>query len=285
MKIKNLLGLDLQLFAENEEGAEDQNFADSDEGFDEDDSEEESDETGEDDLEDNSEEDDSQSFKNEQNATLANMRRKAEEDAKKKADAQIARICQGHKHPVTGKPITTLDEYEDALYQQERLEREAELKDKGIDPSIIEKIVEQSPLMRQAQAIIEQNKQMEVERQLQSEFEEIQKLDPTIKTMNDIPNMDQIQNMVNSGMNLLNAFKVANFDTLIAKKTAGAKQTAINQMKGKSHMSGVDSLSEESDDVEIPTAEYAMFKEMFPNKSAADLKKLYNKTMKKFGGK
>lgn len=230
-------------------------------------------------------EEETKDFKNEQNATFANMRRKAEADAKAKADAQIARICQGHTHPITGKPITTLDEYEDALYQQERLAREAELQEKGIDPSFIEKVIEQSPLMRQAQAVIEQNKQIEAERQLQSEFAEIQKLDPTIKTMNDIPNMDQIQNMVSSGMTLLNAFKVANFDVLVERKAAGAKQNAINQMKGKSHMSGVDSLANDSSDIEIPEAELRSLREVFPEKSMADLKKLYNKTLSKLGGK
>lgn len=230
-------------------------------------------------------EEENQDFKNEQNAAFANMRRKAEAEAKAKADSQIARICKGHTHPITGKPITTLDEYEDALYQQERLAREAELKDKGIDPGFIEKIIEQSPLMRQAQAVIEQNKQFEAERQLQSEFAEIQKLDPTIKTMNDIPNLDSIQNMVASGMTLLNAFKVANFDVLVERKAAGAKQSAINQMKGKSHMSGVDSLANESSDVEIPEAELRSLRDVFPDKSMADLKKLYNKTISKLGGK
>lgn len=229
-------------------------------------------------------EEENQDFKNEQNAAFANMRRKAEAEAKAKADSRIAQICKGHVHPVTGKPITTLDEYEDALFHQERLQREAELKEKGIDPGIIERAIEQSPLLKQAQEVIEQNKMAEAERKLQSEFEEIKKLDPSIKTMNDIPNMDSIQNLVNSGLSFLNAFKVANFDVLVERKAAGAKQNAINQMKGKSHMSGVDSLANESDDVEIPEAEYRSLKEVFPNKSAAELKKLYNKTMKKLGG-
>lgn len=282
---KNLLELDLQLFAEEELGAEEQNFADSDEEFDGDESE--SDESNEvDDVEESDEdEEEHQNFKNEQNATYANMRRKAEAEAKAKADARIASICKGHVHPVTGKEITTLDEYEDALYHQARLQREAELRERGVDPEIIEQAIEQSPILRQAQEVIENSKKADAERRLQSEFAEIQKLDPTIKTFDDIPNMDSIQNMVVSGMSLLNAFKVANFDVLVERKAAGAKQNAINQMKGKSHMSGVDSLSNESSDVEIPEAEYRSLKEVFPDKSAADLKKLYNATLKKLGGK
>lgn len=279
---KNLLKLDLQMFAEDELGAEEQNFADSDEEFEEDDSiEEESDEVEDEEVE---ETDESEDFKNEQNAAFANMRRKAEADAMAKANARIEKICKGHTHPITGKPITTIDEYEDALYHQERLMREAELKEKGVDPTIIEKAIEQSPILREAQTVIEQNRQYEAERVLQSEFEEIKKLDPTIKTFADIPNMDSIQGMVNSGLSLLNAFKVANFDTLVAQRAAGAKQSAINQIKGKSHMSGVESLASDSDEAEIPEAEYKSLKEVFPNKSAAELKKLYNKTMKKLGG-
>lgn len=238
-------------------------------------------------TEDNETEEDTPDFKNEQNAAFASMRReleKAKRESQEKDEA-IARFCKGHTHPVTGKPITTVAEYEDALYQQDRMRREAELKEKGIDPTMIERAIEQSPLLRQAQTVIEQNRQMEAERVLQSEFEEIKKLDPSIKTFEDIPNMDSIQNMVSGGLSLLNAFKVANFDTLVAQRAAGAKQSAINQMKGKSHMSGVDSLASESDDVEIPEAEYRSLKEAFPNKSSADLKKLYNMTMKKLGGK
>lgn len=225
-------------------------------------------------------------FKNEQNAAFANMRRRAEADAMAKANARIANICKGHTHPVTGKPITTIDEYEDALFHQERLRREEELRERGIDPSLINRAIEQSPLLRQAQAVIEQNNQVQAEMKLQNDFEEIKRLDPSIKQFADIPNMGAIQQMVTfGGMDLVSAFKVANFDNLVAQKAAGAKQSAINQMKGKSHMSGVDSLSNESDSIDIPEAEYKSLKEVFPNKSNAELKKLYNKTVKKLGGK
>lgn len=277
---KNLLDLNLQLFAEDEIGEEVQDIANPDEEFDEEESvEDESDEV------EDEEEAETPDFKNEQNAAFANMRRKAEAEAMAKANSRIANICKGHTHPITGKPITTIDEYEDALFQQDRLRQEAELKEKGVDPSIIERAIEQSPILRQAQAVIEQNNVAEAERQLQSEFSEIQKLDPTIKTFGDIPNMEAITGMVSSGMSLLNAFKVANFDTLVEKRAAGAKQSAINQMKGKSHMSGVDSLSNESGDVEIPVEEYRSLREVFPNKSKAELQKLYNKTISKLGGK
>lgn len=285
---KDLLKLNLQLFAEDESGAEDSDFADQSEEIDnesEDYSDSDEDDDDEDTEESTTDVDESQNFKNEQNAAFANMRRKAEADAMAKANARIAAICKGHTHPVTGKPITTMDEYEDALYHQERLRREAELQEKGIDPSYIDRAIESSPLLRQAQAVIEQNNQAQAEMKLQNDFEEIKRLDPSIKQFGDIQNMDAIQNMVANGMDLVSAFKVANFDTLVAQKAAGAKQSAINQMKGKSHMSGVDSLSNESDSIDIPEAEYRSLKEVFPNKSNAELKKLYNKTMKKLGGK
>lgn len=287
---KNLLDLNLQLFAEDELGENDQNIADSDNEFESDESSDDESNEVEDvetETDGKEEEEETPDFKNEQNAAFANMRReleKAKRESREKDEA-IARFCKGHTHPVTGKPITTVAEYEDALYQQDRLRREEELKEKGIDPTIIERAIEQSPLLREAQTVIEQNRQKEAERVLQSDFEEIKKLDPSIKTFSDIPNIDSIQNMVNGGLSLLNAFKVVNFDTLVAQRAAGAKQSAINQMKGKSHMSGVDSLANDSSEVEIPEAELRSLKEVFPDKSMADLKKLYNKTISKLGGK
>ena len=58
----------------------------------------------------------------EQNAQFANMRRRAEAEAQRKFDKRIADMCSCVVHPITGKPITTLDEYQDALNAQNRIQ-------------------------------------------------------------------------------------------------------------------------------------------------------------------
>lgn len=288
MQKSNLFDLDLQYFAEGEEsGANDEGIADlSEETTDEvdtdgvyDDDEESADET------EPEVETPQPDFKNEQNAAFANMRRRAEADAQAKVDARIAKMCQGYTHPVTGRPITTFAEYEDALYQQDRIAAERQMQEKGLDPSVINNVIANSPVIKEAQAVIESTRRASAERMLQDEFAEIQRIDPNIKSFEDIPNMAQIMNMVQGGTTLLNAYKVANFDSVMKGAKTSGRQAAINQVKGKSHMTGVDSLAENSNDLEVPKAEYAMYKEMFPNKSASEIKKLYNATIKKLGGK
>jgi len=283
---KSLFDLDLQMFAEDEVSVETEETADlPDEEDEAEDTEEESEE-----VEDTEEEPEepSEDFKNEENAHYASIRRKAEADAKAKADARIAAICKGVVHPRTGKPITTLEEYEDALYVQDRMASEKAMRDKGLDPRIIDQAIQNNPTVRQAEAVIEQQRLYQAQAQLEADIAEISKLDPSIKTFNDLNNLESIGEIVgrvNAGMSLLDAFKTVEFNNLLAKGKAGAKQSAINQTRGKAHLQGADSLAEDSDEVEIPKAEYLSLKEVFPNKTRKELTKLYNQTMRKLGGK
>lgn len=287
---KELLELRLQLFGD-ELGVEDSDFAESDEELDgetpstDEESDEEEDETDEEESATESNvESEPQDFKNEHNAMFANMRRRAQAEAQAKYDSEIAKLCEGYVHPVTKQPIRTFAEYKDALYQQERLANEEKLKESGLDPKMIDNAVANSPMVREAQAILMQSRRENAERTLQSEFAEIQKFDSSITSFDTIPNIEIITQMVEHGYNLVDAYKLVNFESLMQRKVAGAKQGAINQIKGKSHMVGVDSIAQENDSSEIPTDVLKMYKEIYPDKSSAELKKLYKQTSKKLGG-
>jgi len=284
---KSLFDLDLQFFADEEEASVEMEET-ADLPDEEDEIEDESEEEEETEEETEEPEEEQPDFKDEENARYAAIRRKAEADAKAKADARIAQICKGVVHPATGRPITTLEEYEDALYVQDKMARDKALQEKGVDPRIIDQAIQNNPVVRQAQALMEQTQTMQSMTRLQNELAEISKLDPSIQTWDDIrnlPTVGEIQAKVAQGWSLLDAFKTAEFNNLLAKGKAGAKQSAINAQRGKAHLQGVDSLAEESDEVEIPKAEYAALKQVYPNKTGKELKKLYNLTLKKLGGK
>lgn len=102
----------------------------------------------------------------EQNAMYASMRRKAEAEAQKKMDMNIAELCKDVTHPITGKPITSFAEYKDAIAAQNRLQAEAQLKDNGVDVSVLDEYVNSSPVLMEARQIVEQNKQAQAEAQL-----------------------------------------------------------------------------------------------------------------------
>lgn len=283
---KNLLTLDLQMFAEGEEVVEEsgenevETPAESQE-----EPEAESEETVEEDGNDEPHEQTA-----EENARYAAMRRRAEEDARRKYEGQlnqmnqqVAAMCQGVTHPVTGQPITNVNDYLDALAIQQRQANEQELQEKGIDPSLIDRMIASNPVVMQAQQVIEQNKMMGAEQQLQNDLAEITKIDPNIKGINELaqlPNFPDMLARVERGDSLLDAYKIVNFNNFMQHTEGAARQQAINQMRGKSHLASPStSVATDNDEVEVPAEIMKSWKE--DGKTEKQIRELYAKVASK----
>lgn len=226
----------------------------------------------------------------EENAKYAAARRKAEaEFAQYKAneDAEYARRFGDYENPITHQPIRSKKDYFDALDAQEELKRNAELQEKGIDPKVFEDMVNRqvnnNPVVVQAQQVMQMEQQRQIEATLENDMKVISSLNPNLKTVNDVmnlPNADRLVSLVQTGLTLADAYKVANFDDLMAGKSASAKQAALNTMNGTSHLTQTDSLaSAENGEVEIPNNELDAWKRAFPHASMAELRKKYNSTL------
>ena len=256
MKKKNLLDFDLQLFAEEGEVA-DAEVSEAVEPTEEPEAE------GEETVADESGNDEPPEQSAEENARYAAIRRKAEQDAQRKLDGilaplnqQVAAMCNGVTHPVTGRPVTNVQEYFDALAIQERMQREEELKEKGIDPQMIDKAVASNPLILRAQQIVEQQQQNAAEMALQNDIAELQRLDSNIKSINDVPNLDAVVGYVAANnVSIVDAYKVINYDILTKNTQAAGRQQAINEMRGKDHLAsqGTTVATENDDDIEVPS--------------------------------
>ena len=253
---KNLIDLDLQYFAEGEDAGENEVSEPAEQT--EETTEAEEVKTGEEETGDSEPEPQSA----EENARYAAIRRRAEEEAKRKYESeisslnqQISAICQGITHPKTGQPITNVRDYVEALQIQQRQAREQELKEKGIDPSMIDRMIESNPVVMQAQQVIEQNKMSQAEQALQNDLAEISKYDPSIKGIKDLsalPNFPEILSRVERGASLIDAYKMVNFDTFMQHTNEAARQQAINQMRGKEHLTTQKGVAEAEDYVEVP---------------------------------
>lgn len=276
---KNLLYYDLQLFAEEVEGAEVSEAAEPTEG---EESETDIVETGETEEPETPEPEQS----DEDNARYASIRRRAEEDARRKYEGQMAllnqraaAICQGIPNPATNKPIQTVDEYLDALQYQQRQQVEAKMQENGVDPAMIDRMIATNPVVMQAQQVLENSKAAEADAQIQKGLAEIGKYDPNIKTVDDLaalPNFGQILERVQRGDTLLEAYKVANFDTFMQHQSDAGRQKAINQMRGKAHLPGASSgVATENDDIEVPAEIMARFKA--DGKTEKQIRELYKK--------
>lgn len=280
---KNLFDLDLQFFAD-EVGEEVSEAAEPTEGESEGEveGEEGEEETG-------AAEPEPQSA--EENARYAAIRRRAEEDARRKYEAQIgsmnqqiAAMCNGITHPVTGQPITNVHDYIDALAIQQRQANEAELQEKGVDPALINRMIETNPVVMQAQRVIESNNAAMAGAALQRDLAELSKIDPNIKDINDLANMPTFPQMLdfvarNEGVSIVDAYKVFNFGNAMQQTNQAARQQAINQMRGKDHLATQNGVAQEDDYVEVPPEIMSRWKS--EGKTEKQIRELYKSVTSK----
>ena len=228
----------------------------------------------------------------EENARYAAIRRRAEEEARRRYEGliqplnqRVASMCDGITHPVTGKPVTNVMEYFDALDAEEKLKREKMLEEKGIDPSYIDRAIATSPMVMEANRIIQQQNQAAADSELQKDISEVMKIDPSIKSFNDIaalPNFPEMIEQVSRGLSLVEAYKMVNFDNFMHHTNEAARQQAINQMRGKDHLATQpNGVSTPNDDVEVP--EEIMRSMKADGKSEKEIRVLYKTVAGKLG--
>lgn len=231
----------------------------------------------------------------EENAKYAAARRDAEKkynDEIKKRDEAIARRYQGVVNPLTGKPITNQDELFEAQDAQREVEAQRaselarqQLQKSGVDMGVVNQLIQNSPEMqklRQTQAQMEQfqeqQNQKTVDEQVQASLKEIAKYDSSVKTLDDIGNLDKAQDIVKSvqsGMSLEQAYRIAYFDKIVEQKATQAKQGAINQVKAKAHLQTTKSIIGGGEDVHVPESTMSILRDMpeYENLSDAEIRK------------
>ena len=227
----------------------------------------------------------------EENAKYAAARRRAEQEfAKRQRESDLAfeRRFAGYTNPITGQPIRSQKDYFDALDAQEKLQMEQSLQSGSVTAdelnSYIEKQINNNPAILQAQQIIEATKQLEIQNRLENDVKEIQKLDSSVKSIDDILNKDNaaamIQYVNDHNVSLADAYKMFNYDALVSQMTAGAKQATINSMKNTQHLNQTNGISNSDDGgVDIPSEELPQWKRAFPDCSMKELKAKYNKIL------
>lgn len=226
------------------------------------------------------------------NRIFADARRRAEAQQKQKQNAIDKKYAErfgnnGIINPETGKPIMSASEYLDAVAAQERVAAQEELRDKGVDPAIIDRMVEASPVMKQAQAVLSENMAMRTQAKVNDDIQSIIAFDPEIGSAADIMAQDNFEDVYRyaeaTKISFADAYKIVNFDRIAAARAHAAEQGAINQAYSKGHLRASAGLATNDDSVEIPASQIEMWKEAFPDKSPAQLKKLYNAAMKTRG--
>lgn len=223
------------------------------------------------------------------NAAFARVRREAEAKANRRMsalDAEVAERFKGFTNPITGQPITTAKEYFDALDAQNQVETQRTLAEKGLDPKLIENAVNNNPAIKAANLILQQERLKSVQTYLDEQVAEVGKIDPDIKTAQDIEKSERYSEVLRyvreNHLSIVDAYKLTYADKLNERKTAAVKQQALNNARSQSHLKATDGGNVGSDGlVEIPSSQLAQWKEFFPNKTAKELKEAYNRSLHK----
>lgn len=223
------------------------------------------------------------------NSVYAAARRKAEAEAQKKVEAMLdAQIAQlGMVNPYTGQPIKTRAEFEEYKTRYEREREEEELAKSGLSREALDRLIGQHPAVKQVQTVLqamererEAKRQEEARRALESDLANITALDPAIKTLEDLPkmeNFDRFTELVRRGYKIDDAYRVVNFDKLVNRRAATAADAAAQKARnnGKDHLRHSGQRGTGMDPV--PADVEKEFLALNPSATKAEIQAYYNK--------
>lgn len=220
----------------------------------------------------------------EENSKFAAARRKAEQQAKAKYEKQLQeelkkqqeafeqRLAQvNFESPFTKKAVKTVDELD--AYLKERMLKQYKMTEDEYDD-----FVQNLPEVKAAKEAQKKAEEAEFNAAVEKQLKEIQAFDPTIKTLQDLSQMedyDKFYGLVQRGNNFIEAYKLVNFEKLQANAAAKVKQATINAVQSKSHLKTTSQRGAGA--VTVPDDIKAEYKAMMPGISDDEIQKHYNR--------
>ena len=216
-------------------------------------------------------------------------RKRSEREAQARIDRQIAQRFGQYKNPATGKNIATLDDYFAAMDAQVEQSRQEAIDRMTANQSreqqeALRQILANDPEKRRLNARVQELEQKQIHEQagavFNRDFAELQKLEPALKTVNDLEKLDGFDKIVQlvqeKGLDMVTAYKAVNFGRATQASQAAGKQAAINAAKGKNHLAAHDGQAQPGTQKVMSESMLNLAKEAFPDKSDAEIQKLYN---------
>ena len=222
----------------------------------------------------------------EERAKFAAARRQAEKDAAVEAARQAERermnaiIKELGIAPKEGaKPLETVEELE--AYRKDLAAQR-----------LSKKIVDGTATAEDFAAVTPKNAQVDAKTTtppttnedaiIAAQIAEIHGLDGSINSVDDLlkmPNAKAFGDYVRKGNSFVDAYKLANMDKLIASARESASASAINKARSKDHLTAT--ATRGSGAVTVPADELALYRELMPDATEADIIKHYNKYVRK----
>ena len=230
-------------------------------------------------------------------AQFAAARRKAEAErdaaiarAKEDAQRQVDEFFKnsGLMNPYTGQPITTRAEYE-AYRERFEADQKAKLMEKaGITQEEFQAFVQGLPEVRaarqakaEAEAAARQAREQEAKARVDEQLRQIQAIDPTVKELGDLAKLDtypKLYDMVKRGYSILDAYRLANYDTLTQRAAEASRKAAINSVQSKQHLKATESRGGGA--IPVPDSVLEEYRVLNPGATKEEIQKHYQSYMK-----
>lgn len=159
------------------------------------------------------------------------------------------------------------------------------LRDIGVDEEnedkfqkLIDNAINKNPDVVKAREIIKKSEEDRRNKEMIKEVELIHGLDESISTIDDIAKLENVQDiidLVNKGYRLYDAYRLANYDSILSNNSDNAKKQAINDVNSKSHMKT--SQGSNGKTVYVPTDVYNMYKRNMPKWTDEQIRAHYAK--------
>lgn len=223
----------------------------------------------------------------ERDAAIAKMKADLEAENKRAMDEMYAK--SGFINPYTKKPIANKEEY-DAYLDQHAVERKQIIMRKtGMTESDYDEFLSSLPEVRaareakqQAEAAEQTARDAAAKAKIDEQIKEISGYDPNIKSVEDLskmPNYKQFYEFVKRGNTFVDAYKLANMDTLLQDAANASRQRAVNAASSKQHLATTQSRGQGA--VPVPEDIKEQYRMFNPNATDAEIQNHYNKQLKK----
>lgn len=222
-------------------------------------------------------------------ADFAAARRKAEQERdaaiaanKRQYDEMIA-AC-GFEDPFTGEPVQNMEQLK-TFAEAARQERMQNIRDKsGMSEEEFNSMVAELPEVKEAKALAKKAREERAQRAMEEHIAEIGKMDPAIRSIEDLtkdPKFPEIREKVRStGMNVLDAYRLAYHDDIVRKASERAKESARLSAAGKSHMTQTAAPHGQADSA-VPPDVMREYRRYNPTATAEEIHRHWNRMNKK----
>lgn len=209
--------------------------------------------------------------------------RRIREAAEQSARARLDEVIKGMNlvNPRTHEPITNYEAWKSYNDQVQADKRERAMKRLGMNEEQYAQFIRNQPEVRELSEQAAAARKREAEARVADQMRQIHALDPSINDIRDLgkmPNYPRFYELVKQHrLSLVDAYKLVNMDALTRRNVEAQAQAMRNAEAAKQHMTATKPRGggDPAEGVTVPGVTAELYRELFPDLKAADMRRDY----------